>query len=87
MADRDSPPLCCPLKPDLASALAVAQQRQAEAVGRSCRQVVTLVGLPMRFCRMLVHAWLRRLERRIQAAVGALDEARLLDESPQSRQP
>jgi hypothetical protein len=42
------------------------------------------VRLPTRVCRLLVHAWLARLERRIARAVTRLDRAGLLDEAGQS---
>ncbi len=87
MADRNAPPLYAPLTSDLAGVLAAAQQRKAEAVGRSFQHAATLVGLPTRVCRMLVQAWLRRLEKRIQSAVGTLDRAGLLEDSPRGRYP
>ena len=44
-----------------------------------------LVGLPTRVCRLLVQAWLDRLERRIARAATRLDRAGLLDNVGHSR--
>ncbi|HUD60751.1 MAG TPA: hypothetical protein VMQ99_14695 [Acetobacteraceae bacterium] len=38
------------------------------------------MDLPGQVCRMLVQAWLRHLERRIEVAVGMLDRAGLLED-------
>ncbi len=70
---------------DLTAVLARAQQRRAEAMGRHFASVGQFTDLPARFCRALVQAWLRRLECRMENAVGRLDRAGLLEGSPRGR--
>ncbi len=65
--------------------MAAAQQRRAEAVGHLFGHGARAAGLPARLCRMLVEAWLRRVERRITVAVGRLDRAGLLEGSTRGR--
>jgi hypothetical protein len=70
---------------DLAAVLALAKQRRAEATGQLIVSIGAFTNLPTRLCRALVQAWLCRLERRMENAVGSLDRAGLLEGSPRGR--
>jgi hypothetical protein len=80
MVDRRALPLRSPLAADLDGVLAAARQRRAEYVGRLTVRAAAFMDLPGQVCRMLVQAWLRHLERRIEVAVGMLDRAGLLED-------
>ena len=80
MVDRRTLPLRSPLAADLDGVLAAARQRRAEDVGRLTVRAAAFMDLPGQVCRMLVQAWLRHLERRIEVAVGMLDRAGLLED-------
>src|ERR1700733_3389258 len=79
MVDRRTLPLRSPLAADLDGVLAAARQRRAEDVGRLTVRAAAFMDLPGQVCRMLVQAWLRHLERRIEVAGGMLDRAGLLE--------
>jgi hypothetical protein len=80
MVDRPALPLRSPLAADLDGVLAAARQRRAEDVGRLTVRAAAFMSLPGQVCRMLVQAWLRHLERRIEVAVSRLDRAGLLED-------
>jgi hypothetical protein len=71
--------------PDITDILARARQRRAEAMGGLLAGTGAFKDLPTRLCRTLVQAWLCRLERRMEHAVGRLDRAGLLEGSPRGR--
>ena len=80
MVDRRALPLRSPLAVDLDGVLAAARQRRAEDAGRLTVRATAFTSLPGQVCRMLVQAWLRHLERRIEVAVSRLDRAGLLED-------
>jgi hypothetical protein len=86
MVDRRALPLRSPLAADFDGVLAAARQRRAEDVGRSIIRATAFINLPRQVCRMLIQAWLRHLERRIEAAVDRLDRAGLLEDGAPARQ-
>jgi hypothetical protein len=63
--------------------IAIADPTIALRAGALCRSEP--VRLPTRLCRLLVQAWVNRLERRIERAVTRLGRAGLLDDAGQSR--
>jgi hypothetical protein len=86
MVDRPALPLRSPVAADLDGVLAAARQRRADDVGRLMVRAAAYMSLPGQICRMLVQAWLRHLERRIEVAVGRLDRAGLLEDGAPTRQ-